>query len=187
MRHHQRHEQIVGEPGGAERVGQRCDRGGLRGVLEQHRVAGQQRRHDRVDRGEVRVVPGGDHEHDTERLARCPAVEAVEVVEDLIGERFGGDVDQIARAFEHATDLARADGDGPPHQLRQFFGDLVALPIEQLHEAAADRLAVGERNSGPFGLSASSPVARFERVLLAQELVSGVQLAVDGRHDLNGL
>ena len=50
-------------------------------VLEDHRVAGHQRRDDRVDRGEVRVVPRRDHHHDAQRLARDEAGEA-----RLVGE-----------------------------------------------------------------------------------------------------
>ena len=53
---------------------------GLARVLQHHRVAGDQRRDDGVDRGQERVVPGRDDEDDAERLAgqvrggsgRCP-------------------------------------------------------------------------------------------------------------------
>ena len=46
-----------------------ADEDGLRGMLQEHRVAGDQRRGDRVDGGEVRVVPGRDDEDDAGRLA----------------------------------------------------------------------------------------------------------------------
>ena len=48
----------------------------LRGVLQEHGVAGHQRREDRVAGGEVRIVPRRDDEHDAERLALHVAAEA---------------------------------------------------------------------------------------------------------------
>ena len=41
----------------------------LRRHFEDHRVAGEQRRHDRVHRREPGIVPRRDHQHDAERLA----------------------------------------------------------------------------------------------------------------------
>jgi hypothetical protein len=44
-------------------------------MLEHDRVAGDQRRNDRVDRGHVGVVPGRDDEDHAMRLAHDPALE----------------------------------------------------------------------------------------------------------------
>ena len=59
-----------GSPACLERLGEAlADEQRLRGMLEDHRVAGHQRRHDGVDRGEIGIVPRRDDEHDAERLA----------------------------------------------------------------------------------------------------------------------
>ena len=48
----------------------------LRGVLHEHRIARQHRRHDHVHRDRERIVPGRDVEHDTDRLVADEALEA---------------------------------------------------------------------------------------------------------------
>ncbi|MNF99819.1 hypothetical protein D3C84_827350 [compost metagenome] len=42
-----------------------ADQQGLRGVFEDHAVARHQRRNNRVDGGQIGVIPRGDHEHRT--------------------------------------------------------------------------------------------------------------------------
>ena len=48
----------------------------LRGMLQEHGVAGHQRRKDRVAGGEIGIVPRRDDEHDADRLALHVAAEA---------------------------------------------------------------------------------------------------------------
>ncbi len=53
----------------------------LGGMLQDHGIAGHQRRHHAVDRGEIGIVPGRHDEHDAQRLAVQHAGEA-----GLVGE-----------------------------------------------------------------------------------------------------
>ena len=123
-----------------------ADQQGLRGVLEDHRVAGQQRRDDRVDRGEVRIVPGRDHHHDAERLARDEAGEAGLVGELLERrERRLGDRDHVARALLDAALLA-AEADRPAHLPGELGHDLV-VHLRAAHRPSCRRAPRARRPS----------------------------------------
>ena len=97
-----------GRPGLLEGLGEAlADQQRLRGVLEDHRVAGHQRRHDGVDGGEVGIVPRRDDHDDAERLLLHVAAEAVlRVRRQHRGERLLGDLDHVLRAFLDAAELA---------------------------------------------------------------------------------
>ena len=70
-------EQAQRQAGLLERGGEPlADEQRLRGVLEEDRIAGEKRRDDGVDRGEVGVVPRRDDHDEAERLARDIAAEA---------------------------------------------------------------------------------------------------------------
>jgi hypothetical protein len=90
---------------------------GLRGVLQEHRVAGHQRGHDGVHGCEVGVVPGRDDEHDPQRLALDDAAEARPlVVGRHVGEARVGDPHHVARALLDAAELA-SEAHRPAHHL----------------------------------------------------------------------
>ena len=101
----------------------------LRGMLQDHRVAGHQCRHDAVHRDEIRIVPGGDREHDAERLAADEAREVLLRPRIDVGERVGRDRDHVARALERAAHFVRRVADRPAHLPRQLERDLVALAL----------------------------------------------------------
>ena len=78
VRHDQILEQTLGQTGPLERLGEALtDEQRLRRMLEDDGVAGDQRRHDGVDGGEIGIVPRRDDDHHAERLARDIAPEAV--------------------------------------------------------------------------------------------------------------
>ena len=89
--HVQMLEQALGQAGflegGGEALG--AERR-LRRMLEDHRIAGHQRRHDAVDRGEIGIVPGRHDEDHAQRLAADEAGEA--------GPRVGRHVARAPRA-----------------------------------------------------------------------------------------
>ena len=85
-------EDAVGQAGGRERFGVALgDERRLLRHLQDHAVAGEDRRDDRVDRGEPGVVPRREHEHDAERLAPDEALEILLWLDRDVGERALGD------------------------------------------------------------------------------------------------
>ena len=106
-------EHAVGQAGGLERFGVALgDERRLLRHLEDHGVAGEQRGHHRVHRGEPRIVPRRDDEHDAERLA---ADEALEACLSARRDRSASAASAMpamysARSLEAAPDLVRACG-----------------------------------------------------------------------------
>ena len=90
-----------------------ADQQRLRGVLEDHRVARHQRRHDGVDGGEVGIVPRRDDHDDAERLA-C--------------SRSGG-----SRSFRLGAARARA----PSRRSRSCAGAFLDAAASRRHSAPA--------------------------------------------------
>ena len=76
------------------------------GVLDQHRVRREHRRHDHVDRDQERVVPGGDVQHDAQRLVADEPLEARLRRERLVGQRGSASRHMVsARSIMVATSL----------------------------------------------------------------------------------
>jgi hypothetical protein len=68
----------LGSPGFLERLCEAlADQQRLRGVLQDHGRAGDQRRNDGVDRGEIRIVPRRDDHHHAERILLHIAPETI--------------------------------------------------------------------------------------------------------------
>ena len=103
-------------------------------MLEHDHVAGHQRRHDAVDGDQVRVVPGGDREHDAERLASQEAPEPLLRPDVDVRERLGRDRDHVPCTLERAAHLVRPVADGSPHLPGEFLRDGVAPPLERFAE-----------------------------------------------------
>src|SRR5512145_3446799 len=83
------------------------DERSLRRHLEDDAVAGEERGHHGVHRGEPGVVPRRDDEHHPERLAADEALEAVFLPYVEIPERLLGDVAHVERTLvEAALELA---------------------------------------------------------------------------------
>ena len=103
MRQHEIMEQAFGQACLPERLGDAlADEKRLRRMLQDHGIAGHERRHDRVDRGEIRIVPRRDDHDDAERLAGDIAPEArllrrVVRLKRLLSERHDG-ADPLLRA-----------------------------------------------------------------------------------------
>ena len=145
-------EDVGEEPLGQVREGLRQPLAGerrLAGVLQHHRVAGDQRRDDGVDRGQERVVPGRDRRRRRPSGSRARyAAELVAVLDHLRRQRPLGDPGHVGGALAHAAHLA-AVADRPAH-LPGELGDEVGVdPVEPRH-ALADQLdPLGERPRRP--------------------------------------
>ncbi len=114
----------------------------LRRMLENDSVAGHQCRHDAVHRDEIRIVPGGDRQHDAERLAANEAREVFFRTGVDVGERCRRDRDHVTRAFERAAHFVGRVAARPAHLPRQLVRDLVALRFERVAEAVEDAVHV---------------------------------------------
>ena len=87
---------------------------GLGRVFQHHRIARDERGHDRVDRGHVGVVPGRDHQHHAVRRAADEAAETVAVFEREVAKPLGRDLAPcIACARSHRRTRRRSAPDGP--------------------------------------------------------------------------
>ncbi|MNE35551.1 hypothetical protein D3C80_1293210 [compost metagenome] len=130
---------------------------GLRRVLEQHRVAGQQRRHHRVHRGQVGIVPGRDDQGHAQRFAADETGEAGFVRQADVGQGALGDIGHVAGALDEAADLAGGVADRPAHHPAQLLGQLLFPGGEGGDGLATDGHAFGQRGVlpallRPFGL-----------------------------------
>ena len=74
-------------------------------MLQHHRVARHQRRDDRVDGGEIGIVPRRDREDHAERVAPDVAHEAVLGAGIDVGQRLLGDADHVAGALLEPAQL----------------------------------------------------------------------------------
>ncbi len=156
----------------------------LRGVLHEHRVARQHRRHDHVHRDRQRIVPGRDVEHDADGLVADEAPEARLFGQHLVGEGGRRDRTEMQGALDHrALELGAGLGD----RLAHHAGDRGRVLVETRgigaqHPAAEGdargeiRLAMGPR--GP-ARERQSPVD----LVVSEELEIERRTLVDGARD----
>jgi hypothetical protein len=145
-------EDVLRHPALVERVGQPFaheDR--LARVLQHHRVPGDQRRHDGVDRGEVGVVPRCDDEDEAVGLALDPPVEAVRRFSDHGGEGLCGDPGHVGGALVHAAEFA-AEAGRAAHLPGEFLDDAVLFVPERGNARGDARDAFFKGQRGPCGL-----------------------------------
>ena len=151
-------------------------------VLEQHRIAREQRRDDGVHRRQPRVVPGREHEHEAERLAVDGAPKAllrarVEGAQRRLGEPAHG-----RGAVGEARELPRRIARGPAHLQRQLPRRVLGAGHHGRDEGAHLALALLE-GEGPPGAKAR-PARREGRVELSVRSQGALdeEGAVDGRN-----
>ena len=116
---------------------------GLRRMLEDHGVAGDQRRGDRVDRGHEGVIPGRHHEDQAERLALDHALEArAVVIRNGRSQAVLGDTRHIAHSLLETAEFA-AVAHRPAHLLGEFRDDFLVHRqhgVEELQDIGATLL-----------------------------------------------
>jgi hypothetical protein len=135
----------------------------LGGVLEDDRVAGHQRRRDRVDRGHVGVVPRRDDQHDAVWRALDLAAEGIAVL-DTSGASAPRRSRHVGHAFVEAAILA-AIADRPAHLVRQ---------LSAIRRSLADDLvgAQHQRNALVNGRAAQASCAHRARSAAAASAAS---------------
>ena len=156
-------EQALGQTDGVERLLEAvADQQCLRGLLEQHRIARDQRRHDRVHGRQIRVVPGRDGEDDAHRLAHDIAFKSRARIDRNDGRQRGlRDLGHIARALLDAAKLALTVADGTAHLPGQFLRDLLAhaLSASTKRTTSDARSLKGTRRHAFWAARARSSVA----------------------------
>jgi hypothetical protein len=176
-------EHALGQAGGLEGLGEALGAERRLGrVLEDHRVAGHERRHDGVDRGEVRVVPGRHDEDQAERIAPDEAGEAFFRIGRHVGQGLRRGGDHVARALLEAADLARALADRPAHLPGDLLGDLGLPGDEGVDRLAQQGLALGERHVLPGGLRLARALDRGLDLGVRRQRPFDIDAAV-GRRD----
>ena len=188
MVHDQVLEHALRQPGLSERLGEAlADEQRLRGMLQDHGAAGDQRRHDRVDGGEVGIVPGRDHHDHAEGLARHVAAEARLRVARIDGlQRFFRDVDHVFRALDDAALLA-AVAHRAPHLPGEFGHDLVVHGKKRVEEGQRITASLGDRHQRPLCLRGLGALDRGVDGLVRGDRSLGIGRAVDGGFDLDGV
>ena len=163
-----------------------ADQQRLRGLLKQHGVAGDQRRHDRVDGRQIGVVPRRDGEHDADRFTGDVAfVPGPRVDRDRGRERRRRDFGHIAHALVDALQLALPVADRPPHLPGQFLRDLGAHVLERVRHAHDERRAFLDGNMAPRLLGCARARERLADLRLAGGRSVDVNPAVDRRDALD--
>ena len=127
------------------------------GVLDQHGIAGEERRDDHVDGDEERVVPRGDVERDAQRLVADEALEAVLRRERLVGERRLRQPAHGLRAIDHRADLVLGLLERLAHLAGDVEGDLVGHRPERGDHLAHGAHALGHRHAAPVALRRACP------------------------------
>ena len=142
----------------------------LRRVLQEHRVAGHQRREDRVDGGEVRIVPRRDDQHDAERLALHIAAEARLLLRHERRQRLLGDRRHVARALLEPALLA-AEAHRPAHLPGELRHDLVVHREQRVEHR--DRRPSRARRPARRAHSACAARARDTAASISASVASG--------------
>jgi hypothetical protein len=143
-------EDSVGQAGRGECFGEALGaQRRLRRVLEEDRVAGQQRRYHRVDGDQVRVVPGRDDEHGAERHFLDEQLIARAAVHRDVGEPARGELDHAARSVGGSGDLPGREADRPPHLQRDLATEDLCASFQMIGEGGADAGALLEPRRRP--------------------------------------
>ena len=143
----------LGRPGLVHRLLKAvADQQRLRGVLEDHGIAGHQRGHHRIDRRQIGIIPRRDGEHDADRLARDVAPEALLRLRHDRRQRALGQRDHGARAFLEPAELVAAVAHRPAHLPGELGADLGAHRQHRVDRLGEDLPALRDRHALPFGL-----------------------------------
>ncbi len=118
--------------GRVERLGQTlADLQALAGMLEDHRIPGNERGGDGVDRGHVRIVPGRHDQDDAPGQALELAQEGVGVFNHGRCKTFGGDTGHIPHSLVEAAEFASV-ADRAAHLVSQFQRHAVGALADDL-------------------------------------------------------
>jgi hypothetical protein len=180
-------EDVLRHAGLVEGVGHPlADQQGLRRMLEQHRVAGDQRRRDRVDRRHVGIVPRRHDQHDADGQPADVAGEGGVLADMNVGQRLFSDRRHVGGAFLDAAELA-AIAHGPAHHVRQLRDDLVVHRAQGGDAGANELDPLLQRAGGPFLLGGLQAGGEGLRLVMGQAGTLREDRSVDRRDAGQGL
>jgi len=159
---------------------------GLRRMLEDHRVPGHERRHNRVHRRQIGIVPGRDDEDDADRIAPDESVKAGFLADIEVLQRLGRDLDHIARPLLEAAHLAGRLRERPAHLPADLLGDLRLSGDEGVDRAAQHRLPLAQGDVAPLSRGLAGAGERRLDLRPGRQLALHIDAAVDRRHAFEG-
>ena len=178
-------EDILGQAGHVHRLGQTFARQqGLAGMFQHHGIAGDQCRHDAVDRGQEGIVPGRDDEDHAHRHPAQFAAEGAAIFNHLRGEGFRGDLRHVFGTFAHPAHLA-AIAHRAAHHPGQFRHDPVVHGDQRLDAGHDQPDAFIQRPRRPVRLRRVGAGDSRARILGRQHVAGHINLAIDRRYQLD--
>jgi len=129
-----------------------ADQQRLRGVLEDDAIAGHECRDDRVDRGQVGIIPRCDDQHGTQRLAFYLSLEAGFWAGIDRRQRFRRDGDHVARTLFETAQFSGAIAHRAAHLPGQLGHDFVAHGDHRIYRRRTKSSSLGQRPAFPFQL-----------------------------------
>lgn len=120
-------------------------------LLQQDRVARQERRNDVVDCSEVRVVPSSNQKHRAQGLLALIALDnARHMLNHIVLEAFLRDRDHVIRSLQDALDFAMAVADRAAHLRCDGSRDLVLFLLKELAKLLHNGNTLGNRHLLPL-------------------------------------
>ena len=162
------------------------DKQSLRGVLQKNRIAGDERRRKRVDRGHVRIVPRCDDQNDTMGNASDVALKLRIVRNRNVGQRLLGDLRHMAGPFANATKLT-AISNGAAHLFCQFRNDLIVQIADGPNTRHHQIDAFIQRSCGPSNLCIGKPSSDSLCVIVAGKRPLRENRSIDGGYALDAV
>lgn len=130
-------------------------------MLDENTVSGQERRNHNVYGNQQRIIPGGDVEHDSERLVLDSAVKAFLGCQDVGRQGFGGDVQQVVGPFEKTAEFAAGLGQRFSHLAADLFGDCLLVRAKVIQPFPDGSDSVAQRQPAPLLEGAAGRVDFF--------------------------
>ena len=156
--------------------------GRLVGVLQQDRVARHQRRHDRVDRGEVGEVPGSQHQHQSQGGTLHEPAKARLFGGLHRGKRLRGHGKHAPGTGCKPGDLMGGMGNGAADLPGQLLGRLWPHGHERIHHGCHRCHAVHQGHLAPFCLGLHPSSEAFFDLPPPRQGTLHVHRAIHGAH-----
>ncbi|MNL00476.1 hypothetical protein D3C87_1209100 [compost metagenome] len=179
-------EQPFGQIGAAHGFGETlAHQQRLRSMFEDHAVAGHQRRDDRVDRGQVGVIPRRDYQHRAQRFTFDLPSKAGDGRGFKCGQRVMRNTDHVPRPLFETAQLARAIAHRAAHLPGQFRDDFGFHGQHRVHGGAAKSRAFAQWPAPPLRLGGGGCRQSLFDLCRIGALTFGINPAIDRRDELN--
>ena len=152
---------------------------GLRSVFEDDGVAGHQRRDNRVDGGEVGVIPGRDHQYRAQWFTFDQPAKTGDGRGFNRCQGLWGNGDHVPRALFETPQLTCAEAHWPAHLPGQLRDDLVSHGQHRVHRRAAKSRAFAQWPAFPLRLGGAGIRQGLFDLCRIGILALGVNPAID--------